>query len=469
MTQQPRTFGVTVLGDFIVSEGIEPILDRLQEIGVTAVACNPTVTTEAAENQGTFQPPADAGTSPRRFDRPLFGKPALWVRGGPSYHPRADYYANTKYGPRKVNDLTDSHGKLIGEFIQSAISRGIKVYLQLGAAQPTGLEDEDRPRLPDGSVPKNRMANTASLASDALVEYNRAYLRDLLEEYPGVCGVRPDWPEYPCYTLGEVFQDFSPHVERWASSAGFDFESIRTDVQAFYELLHGGLNNEMLAACQHPGDLRFALHSLTNRSPGLFEWFRMKAALSLKSLADWRSALDDCGGGDLELSAHAFMPAYSLVTGFDFARGAQICHSISPKLYTMHWSLMVEFWGRPLLEQNPGLDETQLVRLLVQLMDIVEDPAPSLTLADFGYPGPDDPHPIADEPQERKIKEVLAAVGDACEVYPLMHGYGPLDDFSRRFDVVARSAAGGVWVNRYGYLSDEKLQAMGRIWSQETQ
>lgn len=460
-----RTFGVTVLGDFIVSEGIEPILDRLQEAGVTAVACNPTVTTEAPENQGTFQPPADAGTSPRRFDRPLFGKPALWVRGGPSYHPRADYYKDIKYGPRRVNDLTDSHGHLIGDFIKSAISRGLKVYLQVGAAQPTGLKDEDRPRLPDGTLPPGRMADTASLASEAVVDYNRAYFRDLLEEYPGVCGVRPDWPEYPCYTLGEVFQDFSPHVERWAKTAGFDFAAILDEVQSFYQLLHGGLNNDMLAACQSAGDLRFALMSLLARRPGLFEWFRMKSALSLKCLRDWRSVLDDAGGQELELSAHAFMPAYSLVTGFDFARAAEICHSISPKFYTMHWSLMVDFWGRPILENNPGLNESLLVSLLLQLMDIVEEPAPGVTLADYGYPGPDDPHQIANRPQERKIAEVLAAVGGACEVFPLMHGYGPLDDFSRRFEIVAKSPADGVWVNRYGYLSDEKLQAMGGIWS----
>ena len=49
-------------------------------------------------------------------------------------------------------------------------------------------------------------------------------------------------------------------------------------------------------------------------------------------------------------------------------------------------------------------------------------------------------------------------------VTPLMHGYGPLDDFTRRFQVVADSPADGVWINRYGYLSDEKLDAVGKVW-----
>ena len=47
---------------------------------------------------------------------------------------------------------------------------------------------------------------------------------------------------------------------------------------------------------------------------------------------------------------------------------------------------------------------------------------------------------------------------------PLMHGYGPYDDFCRRLRVVADSPAHGVWINRYGYLSDDKLDAIGAIW-----
>ena len=49
-----------------------------------------------------------------------------------------------------------------------------------------------------------------------------------------------------------------------------------------------------------------------------------------------------------------------------------------------------------------------------------------------------------------------------------MHGYGPLHDFVRRFRVVAESPADGVWINRYGYLGDDKLNAVGRIWRQHS-
>jgi len=222
-----RTLGMTVIGDYIVSEGVTRVLDNLQHAGVRAVACSPTVSTPAAEGKGTFAPPDDAGSSPRRFDRPLFGRHALWLTTAPSYHPDPRHYAGCAYGPAGVSPLTREHGELIGRFIDEALSRGMKVYLQVAAACPPALRDEDRPRLPDGRVPPGRLADTASLASDAVRNYNRAWARDLVDHYPQVTGFRIDWPEYPCYTIGEAFQDFGPHVARWASAHGHLFDTSR--------------------------------------------------------------------------------------------------------------------------------------------------------------------------------------------------------------------------------------------------
>ena len=48
-----------------------------------------------------------------------------------------------------------------------------------------------------------------------------------------------------------------------------------------------------------------------------------------------------------------------------------------------------------------------------------------------------------------------------CPVYALAHGYGPADDFARRMKVAWNASPHGVWLNRYGYLSDEKLKIIG--------
>lgn len=450
--------GITVLGDYILCEGPDAIIENLLRIGATAVACNPTVTAPADEATGSFQPPIDAGSSPRVFDRPLFGKTSLWVRGGVSYHPRPEFYVDSPYAARTPNDLTDAHGAIIGEFIRKAVAAGLKVYFQVGSVQPSGLRDEDRPRLPDGTIPHNRMADTASLASEAVRSFNRAYVKDLLTEYPEVHGFRPDWPEYPCYTLGEVFQDFSEHVAAWAPQHGFDFETIRNEVGSLYDLLLGRHPDRKLTNADFEQTF-----SRETASHGIREWLRLKSALSGDILKHWREIIDEASDGKGELSANAFMTPYSIATGFNFAGAAAVCDAVSPKFYTMHWSLMVKFWADPILEANPQLNESAVVDCLVRMMDI-GDGETGKTVADYGYPAPDEPHPIPDEPQLRKLQQVAAEIGDAAQVIPLVHGYGPLEDFRRRLELVgSNESIAGVWINRYGYLSDEKLDAIRQV------
>lgn len=458
-----RFLGITVLADFILNEGTGAILENLRRAGATAVALNPTVTVEAPEGEGSFQPPSDAGSSPRLFDRPLWGRRQLWVRSAPSYRPDPAFYRGCPYGPRQADATTDEYGGRVEEFIDAALAAGFEVYFQVAACRPSALRDDDRPRLPDGRPPQERMADTASLASPAVRAYNAAYIADLLARYPQISGFRPDWPEYPCYKLDEAFQDFGPHVEKWAQAAGFDFAAIQREVGAFYEYLHGGLRNADLEDWAGAGGGRFDQTRLLRRYPAVLEWLRLKVALSVDLLANWRAGLDAAGGTGKKLSANAFMPPFTLFTGFDFAGAAAHCDAASPKLYTMHWSAMVEFWGRVLLERNLGLDEALLTRALARLFDL-DDECAAEGLADYGYPEPDEAHPVADNPQRRKIDQALTEAGDSMQITPLVHGYGPAADFERRFRLVAESRAHGAWINRYGYLGDDKLEAIGRLW-----
>ncbi|MGV3724662.1 MAG: hypothetical protein ACO1SX_27510 [Actinomycetota bacterium] len=455
-----RFLGITVLADFVQNEGVEQILENVaRRAGATAVACNPTVTAPGDAAHGSWQPPADAGASVRLFDRPLWGQRELWVRSAPSFSPTPGYYSDTPYSPRRPKDLTATEGPIVGHFLTEAKAAGLKFYLQVGAAQPPGLRAEDTPRLPDGRTPVDRMADTGSLASPALRAYNRAYVRDLFDHYPEMDGLRIDWPEYPCYKLDEVFQDFGDPVRDWALAHGFDFEAIRAEALSLYRHLHGDLTNADLTSFQGLFPL---LQTLRDR-PMFLEWLRLKAELSADLIGDWRDAVRVYGGAGKELSANAFMPPFSLLTGLDFARAAARCDSISAKLYTMHWALMVRFWGDALMAANAGLDEALLVRTLVSLLDL-SDGEPGARLSDYDYPGPDQPHPIPNGPQLRKIGQARTAIGSRVPFYALVHGYGPVDDFRRRLQLVADSQVDGVWINRYGYLSDEKLDVIREVW-----
>ena len=460
--ERDRFLGITVLADYVCSEGVEPILYNVMErAGVNAVAINPTVSALAAEHEGTFQPPSDAGTSPRLFDRPLWGKKSLWVRTAPSFEPNRSLYGEAPYEPRKANTLTREYGDIIERFIDSALDRGLKVYFQLSAATPPNLRDEDLPRLPDGGRPQ-RMAETGSLASPAIRTYTQAYVRDLLEHYPRISGFRPDWPEYPCYMLEEAFQDFGPHVKIWAESRGFDFESMRAEAGRLLAKLSGSLNTEDLRLLASSDGGAVARSDLVQRFPSILGWLQLKRALSVDLLTHWRESISAAGGGDKELSANAFMPPLSQLTGFDFSADARSCNAVSPKFYTMHWAAMIDFWGSDLLRRNSDIEEQVLVAALVNLFEVGGAAAPR-TIGTYRYPEPDQEHPVTDECQAGRIAQVHAKVQGRCKVTPIVHGYGPFDDFFRRLKVAAANAPDGIWINRYGYLSDQKLDAVGDL------
>ena len=78
-----RLFGIIVLAELVVNEGIDVILDNITErAGANAILVNPIVAAEAAEGKGSMQPPADAGRY--LIVRSLWGKWELWVHSGPS-------------------------------------------------------------------------------------------------------------------------------------------------------------------------------------------------------------------------------------------------------------------------------------------------------------------------------------------------------------------------------------------------
>ncbi|MCH7728329.1 MAG: hypothetical protein IH991_17905, partial [Planctomycetes bacterium] len=198
-----RTVGVTVMPEYLQSEGIEAVLDNLtRRARVNAVATSPYVMVEADESTGNREPPIDAGAGAvRLLDRPLWGKRELWVRTAPSFSPDRKLYEGLRYQPPEPGDLTRSKGRIITEFIDAAKDRGLQVYLQVQAAIPPGYRvqfggptEEDTPCLPDGRIPAKRVDKNGSLASPHIRAYGNALIRDLCRQYSDLDGIRFDWP-----------------------------------------------------------------------------------------------------------------------------------------------------------------------------------------------------------------------------------------------------------------------------------
>ncbi|WP_417379592.1 hypothetical protein [Gimesia sp.] len=470
MSQQ-RQIGVTVLPEYLQHEGVEAVLDNLMKrAGITAVSTSPYVMQLADEQTGVREPPADAGAGQvRLLDRPLWeGKRELWVKTSPSFVPDQSLYSGLRYQPAQADDLTHSAGHVVAELIEAAQERGLEVYFQVQAAIPPGYRvqfggpvEEDIPRLPDGSLPRRRVANNGSLASPHIIEYQHALIRDLLNQYPDIDGLRFDWPEYPPYFLDSAFFDFSDHARQAANRLGYNFEHMQSDSQALYQKLNGGLTNYDLETWLSEDNqaANFPVW-LNDHFPGAAEMLLMKAQLSKELLAGFRNTMDDCGKPGVELAPSAFPPPWSILSGMNYSLAAKYCNSVSVKLYGMHWSMMLRSYGDQMLAANPGISESLLVRALFKFLDITDWAHPT-RLAEVYYPGPDQPHIAGPLAQERKI---LAArkLARPMPIYALAHGYGPTEDFRKRMQVATDISPDGVWINRYCYLNDDKLDIIGQ-------
>ena len=404
----------------------------------------------------------------RLLDRPLWGKREQFVATAPSWQPDLRLYRGLRYQPAPPTDLTRRQGPLVRDFVRAAKARKLRVYFQVQAAIPPGYRvqfggpvEEDRPRLPDGRVPSRRVANNGSLASVEIRHYGEALIRDLCQAYPEIDGIRVDWPEYPPYLLDDVFLDFGAPAEEAAGRLGFPFGRMRSDARDAYALLHGKLTDAHLNQWLEGDGGRFALADALAARPGLLDLMRFKAVLMEEMLGGFRRALTESGGAGKELSPNAFPPPLSFLSGMDFSLAARHSSAISVKLYTMHWPMMFRFYGDELREANPGVTESLLVRALARWFDFTDDRGPA-KLADWRYPEPEEPHPAGVQAQERKIRQSQTAAG-TTPVYALAHGYGPVDDFRSRLATAWRASRGRVWINRYGYLRDEKLDAMREV------
>ena len=63
-----------------------------------------------------------------------------------------------------------------------------------------------------------------------------------------------------------------------------------------------------------------------------------------------------------------------------------------------------------------------------------------------------------------KIDEVVDQVGGRAPCYAYAHSYRSEAQWKRMIAVLRDSRADGMWVQRYGYLSPEKLDALRDIW-----
>jgi hypothetical protein len=462
---QPIDLGITVMPEYIQSEGIEAVLHRVADMaGARSVTTSPYVAARVAEGQGHREPPSDGGIGKKRLlDRPLWGARELWMTAAPSFRPDPALYDGLAYRPPATEALTDAEGTKVGRFLDAAKARGLETWLQIQAAIPPcyrvqfgGPLPGDESLLPDGSPFPHRVDRNASLASPDLRAYLRAIVTDLARTYPQIDGFRFDWPEYPVYHFEALFFDFNPAVAGFARSAGFDFDGIRARVQGFLADLSSGQIRSARVALD---DLDSFRASLFAACPALAEMLALRRALVTDHARFLRQIVDEATDGKGRMFLQGFPPPLNEATGFDPVALSGIADRLGIKFYTMHWPLIEADYLRA-LQSRADFAPAEIAVALSRILRLSPSSVPRDPSA-IRYPEPEEPHPVASEDISAKMRGVRAAVQEGTRICGVTHSYGPLADVMRRFDAVAKGAAGAVEVNRYGYMTDAKFAAIG--------
>jgi hypothetical protein len=461
--------GVTVMPEWFQYEGVDAVLDRLQQIGATALATSPYVMVACADGEGGREPPADGDAGKvRPLDRPLWGRRELWVRTSPSFEHDSARYRGLRYQPTAPDALTRAEGGWLDRMLDAATSRGIAVYLQVMAASPPGYRvqfssarADDACLGPDGKPHPQRVDRNASLASPHIVAYVTTLLVELAERYPSVAGFRLDWPEYPPYDFRSALFDFNPAVRVEIANAGHDPELMASEVIAWSRQM---MNAAAAGAGRGPAAARDALcaagwNALTAPEGPLLPLYDAKRRVALSLLRACRTALDTIPGPRRRFELQIFPPPLHRISGFPIDALNGVADAIGVKLYTMHWPMLARYWARDLLAGSGG--DTELSTLTAAIADLFGfADALDQDGAALRYPEPHEAHPVGTRAQAAKLLQAAQLARD-IPVRAFVHSYGPTEDVMARFDVAAATGL-PLWINRYGYLSDEKLDDLRR-------
>jgi hypothetical protein len=463
----------------VQDEGLDRVLDNIAGAGATAISPTLGVYAPAPEGQGSREPPLDVSGEVRLLDRPLWGRRELWMRGYTPHPPDPAIWADVPYAPPPLAP-PELRVDVVREIIEGSRARGLAVEIQIspytlpgapggqtfGGGHGSGVA-ADRPRRIDGSVGERIVAGHGCLNNPRVRALGRARLREALKHYPDVDGIFLDWVEYTCYFLEDCFVCFCEHCEAAATALGYDWARMVDDTRAFWDRLHHLTPADLTAATAATADANwwFALLDVLEGYAGLEDLLRFKTDSVCAAAADMRRTMDEAGASAMALGLNGFAPPWTLATGLEYGEVHQIVQATRCKLFTFHWPMIVNWWSSSLLAWNPGLEEGAVMRAVQAVLDLPPPPEEHRrTLAEYGMPRPDEPHPIAMEALTRKLNQAIQQAGsEQCLAY--VHSYRSAAEFARVLEAVLASEASGCWVQRYGYLSDEKLAIMRSVWT----
>ena len=444
------------------------MLDRVEALGATAIATSPYVLERCADGEGAREPPPDGEAGKvRPLDRELFGARELFVRTAPAFvHDIGALSRACATSPRRPSPLTHAQRRPARPRLRSRRAARHAVYMQVMAASPPGYRVQFSGRacartsacMPDGRAHDARVDRNASLASAHVVAYvggARCRDRDALSvrrRHSGSTGrsIRRT-------TCESALFDFNPAMTARMAERGIDPRSWRATCATWADGLRACRAPRARQAARgararstRPASTRCSTPQARSRrsttpsaTPRATSWRRC----ALRSMRVPGPAVASSRRRSRRRSPAS--PAFRC----DELEG--IADAVGIKLYTMHWPMIARYWARDLLgdaavaahdaltRRSPGASGSRTTSPTAPRSAI-----PSRTPASGRRTS-----------ASSKLARAQEAAG-AVPVIAFVHSYGPLADVVRRRDIAADTGL-PVWINRYGYLSDEKIGALG--------
>lgn len=469
----PPRRGIVFTPAELAYEGLEQVLESVADRGATAVALTPGVFLPSDPERGVREPPLDVDGHVRRLDRPLWGSRVVHVDRYAPYEADPHIWQGVPYPPSRVAP-PEHRVDVARQMIDRSHAVGIEPHIILsptivpglpgGHSMSGGVQQADATERP---VPAAGHRSDRIIAGQGCPNHPDVQalvggrIREAAQRYPDAAGFFFDWVEYTCYFPADAFTCFCTHCERSARDRGLDWEAMQRGVRALWDRLHELTVADLRQVAEAEEGFLALLAPDDLAAVELHQCFKADSVESAYERI--RAQFQRAGLPDARIGANGFPPPWDRITGAALAGAGRYAEVVRPKFFTFHWSMMVRWYTEALRDWNRDLPEAEIVRAVLAWFGISGgDRAP--TAEAFGMPTPHESHPLDAADVVAKIDAVARSLDDPlrCEAY--IHSYQPAADFDELLGAVGRLDIGGVWVQRYGYLSDAKLDILATHW-----
>lgn len=431
---------------------IDSILDSMKKIGVHRMAVSSLAFKETGNASDNRLPPLDIDGEERILERPFpDGSHVKYGKRYLPFSPDMERFNNTTYKPvSSLMRYTLDSNDILKDVVIKAKNKGISVTISIPSEGISGHID-DYPIDPFGKEHILQISRKGCINSANVVNYYIAMIGEIVKRYHPD-RIMLDWVEYTNYFFSDNLVCFCPHCKKKAIDYGFDLKKMQDAALNVFRNI-SSMNQVPISGGKEWIEIWETI------SPGISELFRFKAQACIDFVSTIRGFLDSIGASDTGIQISCFAPPMNIGTGLDYSRVAAISQTIEvqPKMYRFHWALMVKWYAEELAKINDHIKPEEWIPFVKDLLRVTDT---SCMLNHYKMPGPKEFGAIDYQCELEKISAVEKA-GQSGITYRI-HGYGPDELFRKRVIRANESSIDLCSVQRYGYLSDNKLAMLRR-------